>query len=91
LELLLQTDHVVIQKPPVQTFITYVLFFIQARRTGFAALKWQAISYERRWKYFTVILIIYFFVCFVWRLIWSRAGTLWRNGRLGISEAFCAA
>jgi hypothetical protein len=47
-------------KPPVQTFITYPLFFIQARRTGFAALKWQAISYERLWKYFTVILIIYF-------------------------------
>jgi hypothetical protein len=47
-------------KPPVQTLITYLLFFTQARRTGFAALKWQAISYERLWKYFTVILIIYF-------------------------------
>lgn len=67
-------------KPPVQTFITYLLFFIPARRTGFAALKWQAISYERIWKYFTVILIIYFFVCFVWRLIWSRVGMLWRMG-----------
>jgi len=30
-------------KPPVQTFIYKLLFYIQARRTGFAALKWQAI------------------------------------------------
>jgi hypothetical protein len=67
-------------KPPVQTFITYLLFFTQARRTGFAALKWQAISYERLWKYFTVILIIYFLFALFWRLIWSRVGMLWRMG-----------
>jgi hypothetical protein len=49
-------------------------------RTGFAALKWQAISYERLWKYFTVILIIYFLFALFWRLIWSRVGMLWRMG-----------
>jgi len=43
----LQTNHVVIQNLLYRLLLQHLLFFIQARRTGFAALKWQ----ERRLEF----------------------------------------
>jgi len=50
-EFLLQTNHVVIQNLLYRPLLP-LLFFIQARRTGFAALKWQAILGKTSSKFF---------------------------------------
>jgi len=77
-----KTNHVVIQNLLYRLLLP-LLFFIQARRTGFAALKWQATLGKTLFlKYFTVILIIYFLLC-LGVYFGSRVGMLWRDGRQG--------
>jgi hypothetical protein len=86
-EFLLQTNHVVIQNLLYRPLLP-LLFFIQARRTGFAALKWQAILGKTSLKYFfTVILITCFLLC----LAFTLGPELACSGGMGgeIFEAFC--
>jgi hypothetical protein len=81
----LQTNHVVIQNLLYRP-LSPLLFFIQARRTGFAALKWQAILGKTSLKYFTVILITCFLLC----LAFTLGPELACSGGMGeIFEAFC--
>jgi len=58
----LQPNLVVIQNLLYRLLLP--LLFIQARRTGFAALKWQAILGETFLKYFTSYLNYVFFALF---------------------------
>jgi len=86
LEFYLQTSHVVIQNLyRSSTSIFVYIYFIQARRTGYAALKWQAI-WERRFR--NIYSYSNYCFCFVLAFIWSRAGMLWRVGRLEYLKHF---
>jgi hypothetical protein len=79
-EFRLQSNHVIIQNL-LYRLLLRLLFFIQARRTGFAALKWQAILGKTSLKSFYSYSNYLFFALFGVHF-GSRVGMLWL-GRLG--------
>jgi hypothetical protein len=85
LEVLLQTNHVVIQKPPVQTFYyrSSLLHPSKAHRicsVKMAGYSWQDFL-EIVYSYFNTFFFFVYLLCLA--LTWSRAGTLWQDGGRG--------
>jgi len=66
-----KTNHVVIQNLLYRLLLP-LLFFIQARRTGFAALKWQATLGKTFFEIFYSY-SNYLFFALSWRLLWVQS------------------